>query len=63
MRNKKLYDALKRDKEYEDAQWEKFMKRIETEKVSTQEIATAMNRINIIDKKIIKEGFYELLRK
>ncbi len=63
MRNKKLYDALKRDKEYEDAQWEKFMKRIETEKVSTQEIATAMNRINIIDKKIIKEDLYVLLRK
>jgi len=61
MRNKKYHDALKKDKDYENAQWEKLMKRIETEKVSEQEIVTAMNRMNVIDKKLIKEELYELL--
>lgn len=61
MRNKKYHDELKLDKEYENSQWDKLMKRIELENVSKDEIITAIDRMIAIDKKLIKRGLSEFL--
>lgn len=57
----KYIKALKIDKEHTNKHWQLLMEKIETEKVSTEEIFDMMNRLLIIDRKIIKEGSYELL--